>query len=77
MKHQDFDSIMNQLEENDNFGLEYWTYNTMTRKIPIDRERMLDSLSVINNKLIERGRTPFTISEFKDYIMSNNITYIK
>ena len=77
MKQQDFDSIMNQLEENDNFGLEYWTYNIMTRKIPIDRERMLDSLSVINNKLIEREKTPFTISEFKDYIMSNNITYIK
>ena len=77
MKQQDFDSIMNQLEENENLSLEYWTYNIMTRKIPIDRERMLESLLCINDKLVNRGKTPFTISEFKDYIISNNIIYIK
>lgn len=76
MKQQDYDSIMDQIDENPSLGLEYWTYNIMSRKIPIDKERMLESLSYINDRLVAKRKTPFTVNEFKEYLKTNNIQYV-
>lgn len=74
-KESEYESIMNDMEEKD-FGLDYWTFNIKKEKVPIDKDRLIDSLGYINRHLVSKRKKPFTTSEFKEFLKENEIIYV-
>jgi len=73
-KEEEYNQILSDMLNRD-FGLEYWLFNIKRSNVPIDKARLIESLQIINEFLVSRNRSPYTVTDFKDILKENEIQY--